>query len=297
MDFTANQNKKQQLQEKEKQLAAVMDEYGKEPVCLAFSGGVDSSLLLKLACAAARRHGTKVWAVTFDTMLHPVCDLENARKVAKEMDADHVVLSVDELEQEELRNNPVNRCYLCKRRLFLRLQEFAGEKGCSLLLDGTNADDLEEYRPGLAALRELGVKLPLASCGLTKKEVKALGQGNTAFPPLPAPPPLHGHQASRRSQAGLRSAKWIEEGEEFLKRELFLRGKAWQRPPAGPRGHGQAGDRRRAVRRRAGEEREDSKAAERAGIYLYYPGSGGIPVGKHGCEGEGFYATNAYMTT
>ena len=188
MDFTANQNKKQQLQEKEKQLAAVMDEYGKEPVCLAFSGGVDSSLLLKLACAAARRHGTKVWAVTFDTMLHPVCDLENARKVAKEMDADHVVLSVDELEQEELRNNPVNRCYLCKRRLFLRLQEFAGEKGCSLLLDGTNADDLEEYRPGLAALRELGVKSPLASCGLTKKEVKAW-QGNTAFPPLPAPPP------------------------------------------------------------------------------------------------------------
>ena len=174
MDFTANQNKKQQLQEKEKQLAAVMDEYGKESVCLAFSGGVDSSLLLKLACAAARRHGTKVWAVTFDTMLHPVCDLENARKVAKEMDADHVVLSVDELEQEELRNNPVNRCYLCKRRLFLRLQEFAGEKGCSLLLDGTNADDLEEYRPGLAALRELGVKSPLASCGLTKKEVKAL---------------------------------------------------------------------------------------------------------------------------
>ena len=204
MDFTANQNKKQQLQEKEKQLAAVMDEYGKESVCLAFSGGVDSSLLLKLACAAARRHGTKVWAVTFDTMLHPVCDLENARKVAKEMDADHVVLSVDELEQEELRNNPVNRCYLCKRRLFLRLQEFAGEKGCSLLLDGTNADDLEEYRPGLAALRELGVKSPLASCGLTKKEVKALAgkYGISA-----ASRPLHGHQASLWSQAGLRSAE------------------------------------------------------------------------------------------
>lgn len=86
------------------------------------------------------------------------------------MDADHVVLSVDELEQEELRNNPVNRCYLCKRRLFLRLQEFAREKGCSLLLDGTNADDLEEYRPGLAALRELGVKSPLHPAALPRKK-------------------------------------------------------------------------------------------------------------------------------
>lgn len=221
MDFTANQNKKQQLQEKEKQLAAVMDEYGKEPVCLAFSGGVDSSLLLKLACAAARRHGTKVWAVTFDTMLHPVCDLENARQVAKEMDADHVVLSVDELEQEELRNNPVNRCYLCKRRLFLRLQEFAGEKGCSLLLDGTNADDLEEYRPGLAALRELGVKSPLASCGLTKKEVKALaGKYGISAASRPSAPCM-----ATRLPYGARLdydlLKRIEEGEEFLKRELF----------------------------------------------------------------------------
>ena len=203
MDFTANQNKKQQLQEKEKQLAAVMDEYGKEPVCLAFSGGVDSSLLLKLACAAARRHGTKVWAVTFDTMLHPVCDLENARKVAKEMDADHVVLSVDELEQEELRNNPVNRCYLCKRRLFLRLQEFAGEKGCSLLLDGTNADDLEEYR---GPQRAGGEKSP----GILRPyQERSEGPGREIrhfrrFPPLR---PLHGHQASLWSQAGLRSAE------------------------------------------------------------------------------------------
>ncbi len=225
MDVTANQNKKQQLQEKEKQLAAVMDEYGKEPVCLAFSGGVDSSLLLKLACAAARRHGTKVWAVTFDTMLHPVCDLENARKVAKEMDAAHVVLSVDELEQEELRNNPVNRCYLCKRRLFLRLQEFAGEKGCSLLLDGTNADDLKEYRPGLAALKELGVKSPLAACGLTKKEVKALaGKYGISAASRPSAPCM-----ATRLPYGARLdydlLKRIEEGEEFLKKELFSEGK------------------------------------------------------------------------
>ena len=206
MDFTANQNKKQQLQEKEKQLAAVMDEYGKEPVCLAFSGGVDSSLLLKLACAAARRHGTKVWAVTFDTMLHPVCDLENARKVAKEMDADHVVLSVDELEQEELRNNPVNRCYLCKRRLFLRLQEFAGER----MLPALRRHERRRFggvpaRPG-GPQRAGGEKSP----GILRPyQERSEGPSREIrhfrrFPPLR---PLHGHQASLWSQAGLRSAE------------------------------------------------------------------------------------------
>lgn len=215
---------KGRIREKEKQLKAVMDEYGKGPVCLAFSGGVDSSLLLKLACEAAERHGTRVWAVTFDTMLHPACDLENAKKVAEEMDASHVVLTVDELEQEELRNNPVNRCYLCKRRLFLRLQEFAKEQGCSVLLDGTNADDLNEYRPGLAALEELGIQSPLAACGLTKKEVKALAaQYGVSAASRPSAPCM-----ATRLPYGARLdyalLKRIEEGEEFLKKELFTEG-------------------------------------------------------------------------
>lgn len=229
MDFITNQNneklEKHPIQEKEKRLAAVMDEYGKKLVCLAFSGGVDSSLLLKLACAAARRQGTKVWAVTFDTMLHPACDLENARKVAEEMDASHVVLLVDELEQEELRNNPVNRCYLCKRRLFLRLQEFAAQKGCSLLLDGTNADDLKEYRPGLAALKELGVKSPLAACGLTKKEVKALAEKYGISAASRPSAPCMATRLPYGASLDYDLLKRIEEGEEFLKKELFSEGK------------------------------------------------------------------------
>lgn len=224
-----NQNneklEKRSIQEKEKRLAAVMDEYGKKPVCLAFSGGVDSSLLLKMACGAARRHGTKVWAVTFDTMLHPACDLENARKVAEEMNASHVVLLVDELEQEELRNNPVNRCYLCKRRLFLRLQEFAAQKGCSLLLDGTNADDLKEYRPGLAALKELGVKSPLASCGLTKEEVKALAEKYGISAASRPSAPCMATRLPYGASLDYDLLKRIEEGEEFLKKELFSEGK------------------------------------------------------------------------
>lgn len=228
MDFNISQQntglEEQKIREKEDRLAAVMDEYGKGPVCLAFSGGVDSSLLLKLACDAARRHGTKVWAVTFDTMLHPACDLENAKKVAEEMDASHIILAVNELEQEELRNNPVNRCYLCKRRLFLRLQEFALEKGCSVMLEGTNADDLKVYRPGLRAVRELGIQSPLADCGLTKKEVKTLaGRYGISTASRPSTPCM-----ATRLPYGARLdsdlLKRIEAGEEFLRQELFSEG-------------------------------------------------------------------------
>lgn len=217
-------SEEQRIREKEAQLTAVMDEYGKGPVCLAFSGGVDSSLLLKLACDAARRHGTRVWAVTFDTMLHPACDLENAKRVAEEMDASHVILAVNELEQEELRNNPVNRCYLCKRRLFLRLQEFASEQGCAVMLEGTNADDLKVYRPGLRAVQELGVKSPLADCGLTKKEVKTLaGRYGISTASRPSAPCM-----ATRLPYGARLdsdlLKRIEAGEEFLRQELFSEG-------------------------------------------------------------------------
>lgn len=229
MDFNISQKRadleQQQIEEKERRLVSVMNRYGNEPVCLAFSGGVDSSLLLKLACESARQHGTRVWAVTFDTMLHPACDLENAEKVAGELEASHVVLTIDELEQEELRNNPVNRCYLCKRRLFLKLQEFAAEKGCSVLLDGTNADDLKEYRPGLAALRELGIKSPLAVCGLTKKEVKTLAKKygiSTASRPSA---PCMATRLPYGARLDYDLLKRIEEGEEFLRQELFSGGK------------------------------------------------------------------------
>ena len=112
-------------EEKKRQLESAMAQYGKEDICLAFSGGVDSSLLLKAASDAARENGTKVYAVTFDSRLHPSCDLEIASRVAKELGGIHEVITVDELEQEEIRHNPVNRCYLCKRHLFSRLAELA----------------------------------------------------------------------------------------------------------------------------------------------------------------------------
>ena len=155
-------------------LQARMRELVSEDICLAFSGGVDSSLLLKAAADAAAETGKKVYAVTFDSRLHPSCDLRIARQVAGELGGIHQVMEVDELEQEEIRMNPVNRCYLCKRHLFMTLKKLAGEKGVRRILDGTNEDDMHVYRPGIQALKELGIISPLAELHITKESVKGM---------------------------------------------------------------------------------------------------------------------------
>lgn len=155
-------------------LQARMRELAAEDICLAFSGGVDSSLLLKLAADAAVETGKKVYAVTFDSRLHPSCDLETARRVAGELGGIHEVVEVDELEQEEIRMNPVNRCYLCKRHLFTKLKELAKEKGIRIILDGSNEDDMHVYRPGIQALKELGIISPLSGLHIGKAAVKRM---------------------------------------------------------------------------------------------------------------------------
>lgn len=165
-------------EEKKRKLYENMKHYLQEDICLAFSGGVDSSLLLILAksCVKEQQKKSNIYAVTFDTMLHPSCDLNIAKKVAKEAEVFHQVLFVNELEQEEIRFNPEKRCYLCKKTLFSKLQEFAKSKGISIILEGTNEDDLHVYRPGLQAIQELGIKSPLAEAGFTKEEVRKLAK-------------------------------------------------------------------------------------------------------------------------
>lgn len=163
-----------QISDQKARLEARMRKLAAGDICLAFSGGVDSSLLLKAAVDAAEETGKKVYAVTFDSRLHPACDLEIAGQVAKELGGIHQVIQIDELEQADIRMNPENRCYLCKRRLFSCLKEFAEERKITCILDGTNEDDLHVYRPGIQALGELGIISPLAELHITKAEVKAL---------------------------------------------------------------------------------------------------------------------------
>lgn len=164
------------MDQKRKELEKQMNDWAKSDICVAFSGGVDSSLLLYLAVQAAALYGSKVYAVTFQTSLHPQADLAIAKAVAGDAGAEHVVLEVDEFADEEILKNPVNRCYLCKRLLFTKLLEFAASKGISTVMEGSNADDLNVYRPGLAAVQELGILSPLVSFGIKKAEVRAMAE-------------------------------------------------------------------------------------------------------------------------
>ena len=196
-----------------------MKEYTRQDICIAFSGGVDSSLLL-MAAQKSMEENRKIYAVTFDTMLHPACDLENAKKVAEEAGVAHKILFLNELEQADIRFNPVNRCYLCKKALFQRLKEFADSKGISLILEGTNEDDLHVYRPGRRALEEYGVESPLARCGVTKQEVRELA---AAYGISAASRPSTPCMATRLPYGSWLSYELLDriaEGEEWLRNRL-----------------------------------------------------------------------------
>jgi len=155
-------------------LKVMMDEYTEKDVMVAFSGGVDSSLLLKMACDSASKKGNKVYAVTLHTMLHPVNEIENAKKVAKEVGSIHLVIQVDELQKAGITNNPTDRCYLCKKYLFEQVIKKAHELKVDTIMEGTNEDDLHVYRPGIKAVQELGIISPLAKSNITKAEVRQL---------------------------------------------------------------------------------------------------------------------------
>lgn len=140
--------------------------------CIAFSGGVDSAVVLALAL----KQNIRVLAVTFHTFLHPHGDLDEAKELAQELGAEHVTIQINEMDNPNVLNNPPDRCYHCKHMLFETLCNLAAERGLDCVMDGTNADDLKQYRPGLRALKQLGVKSPLAACGVDKKTVRAIAQ-------------------------------------------------------------------------------------------------------------------------
>ena len=148
--------------------------YAQKDTVLAFSGGVDSALLLCLLSQASRETGRRVYAVTFHTVLHPQADLACARQLADTMDISHHILTIDELEDPRVSENPPDRCYHCKKMLFERLWRFARERHVDTVLEGSNRDDLGVYRPGLKAVQELGVASPLAQCGITKAQVRQM---------------------------------------------------------------------------------------------------------------------------
>src|SRR5437660_7399340 len=140
---------------------------------VAYSGGVDSSLLLALAVEAL---GEK--AVAFTALSPAVApdELEGARSLARTLGARHVEKESGELEDPRYAKNPVNRCYYCKTELYTLARQEAEKLGLSAVVSGTNADELADYRPGLQAAAEHEIVQPLAEAGLTKNEIRALSR-------------------------------------------------------------------------------------------------------------------------
>jgi len=158
------------MQTKLEQLQTYLSNYAQNGICIAFSGGVDSSLVLKVAAQTV----PKVAAVYFQTTLHPVGNQNTAENIAQEIGVPFYVIELDEFTNPNIMKNPLNRCYQCKHMLFSILKDWAVQHGYSTCMDGTNLDDLHQHRPGIRALRELDIISPLADCHISKQEVRQM---------------------------------------------------------------------------------------------------------------------------
>ncbi|MEK7757316.1 MAG: ATP-dependent sacrificial sulfur transferase LarE, partial [Planctomycetota bacterium] len=200
------------LDEKYAQLRQILRDL--ESVAVAFSTGVDSTLVLKVALDTLGP--TKVVAVTGRSDSLARAEFDEAGSLAAVLGAEHVVLDTDEFDNPNYLSNPTNRCYFCKTTLYTHLERFIAERGLKAIVNGINADDLGDYRPGIEAAREHGVRCPAAEAGLTKADIRELSRrlGLPTFD-KPASPCL-----SSRVQYGEhitpQKLRMIEAGEAFL---------------------------------------------------------------------------------
>ena len=159
------------LAARERRLLELLASY--DSVIVAFSGGVDSAYL---AWSATQILGPSALCVTADSPSYSDHHRQLALRVAREFRLHHEVISTAELERSEYRANPVNRCYYCKHELYTALTMLARERGFDVIVDGSNADDRGDYRPGRKAAREFGVRSPLDEAELTKDDIRELSR-------------------------------------------------------------------------------------------------------------------------
>jgi len=143
-------------------------------VLVAFSGGVDSTFLLKVCLDVLGKD--KVLAVTAKSATYPERELQDAVSLAGMLGARHNIIESEELNIPGFSDNPPERCYYCKKELFGKLLDIAGQEGLSFVVDGSNFDDTGDFRPGMRAVRELGVRSPLKESGLTKDDIRSLSK-------------------------------------------------------------------------------------------------------------------------
>ncbi len=206
-----------EIKEKFKELKQALAEMKR--VLVAFSGGVDSTFLLKVARDVLGREN--VLAVTALSATTAEQDLADAETYARAFDVEYVVVKSSELENPEFTRNPPNKCYICKKSRFQGLVDMAKERGFDFVADGENFDDAADYRPGSLAAKELGVRSPLRETGLTKSDIRALSRefglsswDKPAFACLASRIPY-----SQEITPG--KLKQVDEGERFLRESGF----------------------------------------------------------------------------
>ena len=159
------------LETRERRLTDLLASF--DSVIVAFSGGVDSAYL---GWAATQVLGASALCVTADSPSYPDHHRQLALRVAREFQLHHEIITTAEMERAEYRANPVNRCYYCKQELYTSLSLLASERGFGAIVDGSNADDSADYRPGRVAAREFGVRSPLDEADLTKADIRELSR-------------------------------------------------------------------------------------------------------------------------
>ncbi|MCF7907337.1 MAG: ATP-dependent sacrificial sulfur transferase LarE [Candidatus Omnitrophica bacterium] len=140
---------------------------------IAYSGGVDSTLLTKVAKDVLK---SKAVAVTSESETYPLRESRQAKELARQLGIRHIIINTRELDNEEFSKNSPQRCYFCKKELFSRLLDLAKQHSLDYVVEGSNHDDRSDYRPGLKAIEELGIRSPLKEAELTKKEIRILSK-------------------------------------------------------------------------------------------------------------------------
>lgn len=160
------------IEHKIEKLKKIIESMGK--VLIAYSGGADSTFLLKTAIDCLGK--ANVIAVTARSPFFPLRELEEAKKMAEYLGANHIIIEHNELEVEDIVKNSRARCYYCKKELFGAIRSLAKKYGISYVVEGTTETDMDDFRPGINAIREMGVRSPLAEANLKKEEIREISK-------------------------------------------------------------------------------------------------------------------------